>query len=230
MLSLILASCLFLAIHIFVSGTSLRGRLVDVIGDRPYQGLFALTSLGAIVWMAMAYGDAPYVVLWEGGGGLRKLALLLVLLGFIFAVVGETTKKPTSAGQEAVLAKGEEAAQGIVKITRHPFLTGAVLWAAGHVLARGDLAAVIFFGSFLALGLIGPCLIDAKRARRDPEGWARFAAVTSRLPFLAIIQGRTRFGLGDVSWWRLLLALVVYGVFAAFVHEWLFGISPLAAI
>lgn len=229
MLSLILASGLFLAIHIFISGTGLRGRLIDAIGELPYRGLFALSSLGAIVWMSMAYGASPDVALWDIGAAARPVTGVLVLLALLLAVPGLTTPNPTLAGQENVLGRGEDAVRGIVKITRHPFLWGVALWAGGHLLARGDLAAAVFFGAFLVLALLGPFLIDGKRAKADPEAWAGFAAATSRFPFLAIAQGRTKFTLRDLSWWRLLLALVIYGVFIAFAHEWLFGISLLAA-
>jgi len=75
------------------------------------------------------------------------------------------------------------------------------------------------------LALIGPHLIDAKRARRDPDNWARFAAETSWLPFLAIAQGRAKLSLGEIGWWRPLLAVVIYAVFVLFAHQWLFGVS-----
>jgi len=225
MTSLLLASLLFLGIHIFISGTPLRGRLVGMIGEKGYQGLFSVLSLGAIVWMSIAYGRAPYVALWQPPAFAMWLVPLLVFVAMLLVVIGLTTPNPTSAGAEGVL-KQEQPVRGIVAVTRHPFLWGVAIWALAHLVANGDLASLLLFGAFLALALIGPHLIDAKRAKRDPEAWARFAAGTSWLPFLAIVQGRAQLSLKEIGWWRPLLAVVIYGLFAGFLHLWLFGVSP----
>lgn len=227
MISLLLASGLFLGIHIFVSGTPLRGVLVGAIGEKAYSGLFALASLGAIVWMSIAYGAAPYQEIWIPEVWARHLTVILVFVGVMLVVLGLTTKNPTSAGQEGALSS-DEPAQGIIRITRHPFLWGVVFWAAGHLLARGDLASILLFGTFLLLSLIGPFLIDGKRARRDPEAWARFAAITSWVPFAAIASGRTSLRLGEIGWWRPLVGIVVYLLIALWAHEWLFGVPVMA--
>jgi uncharacterized membrane protein len=66
--------------------------------------------------------------------------------------------------------------------------------------------------------------IDRKRAAGDPEGWARFAAKTSRIPFLAIIQGRNTLRIGEIGWGRIAAGLVVYGLILYF-HGWIFGVD-----
>jgi uncharacterized membrane protein len=228
MVSLILASGLFLGIHIFVSGTGLRGRAIAALGERAYQGLFSLASLGALVWMSYAYSQAPSEVLWQTGTGARHGAAGLMLAAMILVVFGLTTPNPTSAGQENVLRRGADAATGIIKITRHPFLWGVALWAVAHLLPLGDVAALVFFGSFLALALYGPFLIDAKCAKRDPDAWVAFTGATSWLPFQAVVQGRVKLTLKDLSWWRLGVAIVIHVIVSLFVHEWLFGVAPLA--
>jgi uncharacterized membrane protein len=228
MVSLILACAAFVGIHVFVSGTSLRDVLTARMGEKAYMGAFSIASFAALAWIVLAYMDAPYLELWAPSPGLRHATLLLVFIGFMFIVIGQSTPNPTATGQAGAL-KQEHAARGIVRITRHPFLWGIVLWAAGHMLINGDVAALVLFVSMLALGLIGPFLIDAKRARRDPEGWARFAAETSWLPFAAIVQGRTQLSLSEIGWWRPLAAIAVYLVFVLWLHQWLFGVAPLPA-
>lgn len=37
---------------------------------------------------------------------------------------------------------------------RHPMLAGVVLWSGAHLLANGELVALILFGSFLAWSLL----------------------------------------------------------------------------
>jgi uncharacterized membrane protein len=226
MTMLVLACALFLGIHVFISGTPLRGVIVGAIGEKPYAGLFSLASLGAIVWMSFAYADAPYQEVWFSGPGLRHGALILVLIGILLVVLGMSTPNPTSAGQEGALQKAH-ASQGIIKVTRHPFLWGVVFWAVGHLMANGDVASIVLFGSLLILALVGPFLIDAKRARKDGEAWTRFAAETSWLPFAAIAGGRTKLALGEIGWWRIALAIVIYLVIVLWAHEWVFGVSPM---
>jgi len=219
--SLLLASAFFVGIHLFVSGTALRGRIVERIGERGFQGVFSLASLVGIVWMSSAYGDAPTDPLWSSGALLRWLALPVMLVAFLFAAIGLTSPSPTAVGGESALA-GENAVRGIVRITRHPFLWGVALWAAMHLLLNGDVASLIFFGALAVLALAGTRSIDHKRARALGERWQRFSASTSNLPFLAIAQGRSRLDLGELGWWRVALGLVLFTGFLL-LHPWIFG-------
>jgi uncharacterized membrane protein len=79
----------------------------------------------------------------------------------------------------------------------------------------------MLFGALGLMVLFGTRSIDRKGAARNPEGWAKFAAVTSNVPFAAIIQGRNKIVLSEM-WWRLLAAVVAYGAFAA-AHGFLIG-------
>ena len=63
MISLFLASLLFLGIHAVISGTPLRTILISKIGQGAYLGLFLILSAGALFWVVLAYGAAPYVAL-----------------------------------------------------------------------------------------------------------------------------------------------------------------------
>ena len=76
---------------------------------------------------------------------------------------------------------------------------------------------------FLLLAGLGTILMDSRK-KSNPD-WARFAAVTSNLPFVAIAQGRNRIVWREIGWARPLIGLAVFAViFAA--HEWLFGARP----
>jgi protein-S-isoprenylcysteine O-methyltransferase Ste14 len=46
--------------------------------------------------------------------------------------------------------------EGIVRVTRHPFLIGVGLWAVVHLVANGDVASFIFFGAFAVTALADP--------------------------------------------------------------------------
>ena len=219
MLNLIAASAYFLLIHFGVSGTRLRAVLVARLGEGPYRGAFALASIFGLVWMAYAYRHAPAVPTWGLVLGLRPAANLLVLIAFLFVVVGIATPSPTRVGMESALARGPDCARGVVRITRHPFLWGTALWALVHLIVNGDLASLILFGSLLVLALAGTAVIDAKRRRAFGERWMQFAAATSSVPFAAIAAGRNQLGraVAEIGLWRPLLAIAVYAA-AFYLH------------
>jgi uncharacterized membrane protein len=219
MLNLIAASAFFLFIHFAVSGTRLRDGLVMRLGAGPYRGAFALASLVGLVWMSYAYKHAPTVELWGLVPGFRPTAYVLVFVAFLFVVIGITTPSPTRAGMESKVAQGPDAARGMVRITRHPFLWGVALWAFVHLIVNGDLASLIFFGSLLVLAVGGTLAIDAKRRRSFGDEWTKFAEVTSDVPFAAIVAGRNRLGLAlaEIGVWRPLAAIAVYAL-AFYLH------------
>mgnify|MGYP003971401935 CR=1 FL=1 len=62
---LILASALFLGGHVILSAESVRGPLRAKLGGGPFQGLYSLIAVGALVWMTLAYFAAPETKLWQ---------------------------------------------------------------------------------------------------------------------------------------------------------------------
>jgi uncharacterized membrane protein len=121
--------------------------------------------------------------------------------------------------------KSKEPARGVIRVTRHPVMWAIALWAAVHILARGDLASLVFFGGFLIVAALGTVLIDARKARTLGQDWTRFAAVTSSVPFGAIVAGRNRFVAAEIGWRVLLVALVAF-VALLLAHPPLFGARP----
>lgn len=219
MLDLVAACAYFLLIHFAVSGTHLRDALTARLGEGPYRGLFALASLVGLAWMIYAYRHAPTVELWGLLLGFRPAAYVLVFIAFLFAVVGLLTPSPTRVGMESKVGQGTEAAKGMVRITRHPFLWGVALWAAVHLVVNGDLASLILFGTLLVLAIGGTAAIDAKRRRKFGERWTQFAQATSAVPFAAIAAGRNRFApaLAEIGAGRLILAAALYAL-AFYLH------------
>jgi uncharacterized membrane protein len=223
MVSLILATLFFVGIHVFVSGTSLRDGLVARLGENGYRILFSLASLGGIVWMCVAYNAAPYTPLWGRVEGLIPVTMALVFVGFLIGVPGLLMRSPTGVGGEAETAPLK--AQGILRITRHPFLWGVTFWALGHLIASGNVASLIFFLGFLVLAVAGQFSIDAKRRRRLGPRWQSFAAVTSRAPYGAIAAGRNTLSLSEIGWWRIAVAVLLFALLL-WLHPMLFGVRP----
>ena len=223
MTSLLFAGLFFIAVHVGVSGTRLRDRLVAAIGLRAYMLLYSLVSVGGIVWLVSAYNKAEFVPLWGQTNWWKLVSDVLMLPAFVLVVVGLSTPNPTAVAQEKL---AEQAPRGIVRITRHPFLMGVALWAFLHLVANGHLASLLFFGSLLVVCLAGAPSIDAKRRRAlGDQGWDGFASRTSIVPFAAIASGRNTLALGEIGWWRIGLGVLAYALFIGG-HRHIIGVSP----
>jgi uncharacterized membrane protein len=224
---LVAAAAAFLLLHFLVSGTPLRDTITGAIGERPYLGLFSLASIALIVWLVMAYNAAEAStgnrVLYDLGH-IRDLGIIVVALAFLLGVQGLLLPNPTSVQQEGAVSR-EGTIKGVLRITRHPFLWGVILWAGFHLLANGDVASIIFFGAFFILALFGTFLIDAKRRRKLGEAWAAFAARTSNIPFAAVLGGRNQLHLSESLGWRFWVALLLF-LAILFAHAHLFKASP----
>ncbi len=225
--NLIWATLFFIAIHLVISGTRLRGAILGVVGEKIYMALFSIASLVGIVWMVRAYPDARAAaeMLWEPPKALLDSAPLIMLIVFLLVVIGALTPNPT-----ALMTKGhikrDDAVKGITRITRHPVMWGFGLWGLMHMAVNGHSAAVILFGGLAFTALAGTLAIDSKRAKAYGDQWQKFKAQTSNIPLAALITGRTKFKWAEISWWRPLIALVLYVVFLMG-HRGLFGVSPI---
>ncbi|MGH6958221.1 MAG: NnrU family protein [Caulobacteraceae bacterium] len=222
------AAAVFLAIHFLVSGTRARDALTGAIGEGPYMGLFSLASIASLVWLGFAYGAArrgPDPSFWTASEATKWIQLFVTLAAFLLIVPGLLTPNPTSVRQEGTLQR-PDLVRGMLRVTRHPFLAGVALWAAGHMMVKGDEASLVLFGALLVLAVFGTLSIDAKRRRKLGEAWDAFAAKTSALPFGAILGGRQSLKLGEIGW-RLAVGVAVW-VALVFAHPYLFGgASPL---
>lgn len=223
MTQLLAAACLFLGIHLLISGTTLRDVITDAIGEKVYVPLFALASLGAIVWMCIAYNHASAspanVALYDAGQGFRDIGIGVMALAFALLIPGVTRGNPTSAGQDKANI------DGVLRITRHPFLCATMLWSGFHLIGSGMLASTIFYATFLIVSAVGTKAIDGKVRRKRPQEWQAISAQTSIIPFAAIAAGRNKFVAREYFDWRFGAAVAVFAVML-FSHSWLFSMSP----
>ena len=220
MTHLALATAAFLAMH-YTSSTPLRNGLVRGIGENAYLGLYSLAAFATLGWMIWAYAHAPVSILWPG---VRLAPLALMPVALVLIVCGLMSRNPSAVRQQRAL-RSPEATRGIMRVTRHPMMWGFALWGLAHVIARGDTAALIFFGGFVVLALSGTLLIDARKATSLGEDWQGFAAATSNIPFAAIVAGRNQFRPRGIGWNKILIGLALY-LALLFLHPYFFGTRP----
>ena len=219
-----LASAAFVASHLGLSHPPVRNRIVERIGEQGFLGFYSAVSLVMLIAMITAYVHAShYVYLWVPGHGLRHLPLLFMPLAFILIAGGMAIRNPSAVGMENSLDQPNPAS-GVLRITRHPVMWGMMLWSAVHILANGDLASLLFFGGFLLTAGLGSLHLDRRMAASQGERWQRFAAVTSYVPFAAIISGRQQWSLMELLR-PILLGLALFIILLSS-HSYLFGVRP----
>lgn len=219
-----IAGVAFCVSHLGLSSRQARGRLVDFLGEKGFLGFYTLVALLTLAAMIVAYAKAAHTVqLWWLGLGARHLPLLVMPVALTLIAGGIIAPNPSVTGMENALDRPDPA-RGVLCITRHPMMWGIALWAAVHLLVNGDLASLLFFGSFLLTAVLGSLHLDDRMRIAHGERWQRFAAVTSYLPFAAILRGRQTLVWSElrrpVGWGVGLFALLLL------LHPYLFGVRP----
>lgn len=129
---------LFLGAHLAPTFPSFRAGLLGKLGENGYKGAFSLLSLAGLVLIvygvSAARGSAADSGLWSPPLWSRHLAFALMLPAFILIVAAYVPSR-------------------IRDWVGHPMLAAIMLWAVAHLLANGDLLALLLFGSFLIFAL-----------------------------------------------------------------------------
>lgn len=120
---------LFFGLHTVPMLGGARSALVARLGEPFYKGLFSIASIAGFVLIVLGFYRAPVVPLWLPPPWSHGLALLVMPVAFILLV--------------AAYIPGN-----IRRFTRHPMLAGVLLWAVAHLIANGDLASLLLFGTF----------------------------------------------------------------------------------
>jgi len=207
--NLAFATLAFVGGHFLLSSPALREPLLAKLGAGPFQGLYSLISVAALVWMVAAYISAPRPELWDAPTYIRHLPLSLMLPVFIAMVAALSPKHPALIYVRKPPL--EDGPTGIFRITRHPMMWGVGLWALMHVAANGDSASAVFFGGLAVLALLGPMLTERRRARDMGAAWVSYAAASSYVPFAAQISGRSKIVWREIGWLPVIGGSGLYG-------------------
>lgn len=188
------------------------------LGQQGFTFAYSVLSLAVLVWLILAAGRAPYVPLWMWAPWQNQAVLAVMLPVCLILALAIGRPNPFSFG--GVRNEWFDPARpGIVGWMRHPLIVALALWAGAHMLANGDLAHVILFGSFAIFALLGGRLIDRRKQRHMGAEWDRLRTVMAdrRRPSLSEIA--------DEAPLRIAGGLALYAVLIL-LHPLLFGVSP----
>lgn len=141
---------LWAAVHLSVRlAPAPRRWLIDKLGIWPYQGLFSLLLIGAIVLMVRGWKTSPPTEILYTLPGTQPIAMVLMALAACLFVAG---RAPTD----------------VRRYLRHPQLTSVVVWAIAHLLANGDARSLLLFGG---LGLWA--IVEMRVINRAEGPWQK---------------------------------------------------------
>jgi uncharacterized membrane protein len=193
MLVLVIGLVVFFAIHLVPSNVAMHDGLIARFGLNGYKVIFGLVSLIGFALIVIGFaklqmhpGKNPQ--LWDPPLWTRQLAGALMLPAMIALVASYVPSRIHTA-------------------LKHPMLVAIKIWALAHLLANGDLAALVLFGSFLAFAVYDRISVKKRHAAgplRDKTG----------------------------PWYNDLIVLVagtaLYLVILLWAHQLVIGVSPLS--
>ncbi len=191
MLLLTLGLVAFIGVHLLPASPSLRDRMIASWGQAPYSAVFSAISLIGLVLIALGYqalrASPLNVEIWPSTDLAKHLATASMLPATIFIHAAYVPSR-------------------IRDILKHPMLLAIKIWALAHLLANGDLASILLFGSFLAYAVFDRISVEGRGAK-GPLGTRTGGPMND---VIVVAAGSA-----------LYLVMLLWG------HEWLFGVRPL---
>ena len=187
---LILGLILFLGVHsLRMVGEGWRTRVRASAGEATFKGVYSVLSILGFALIVWGFGVARQtpVQLWSPPVAMRHVAALLTLVSFI------------------LLAAAYVPGNSIKARLHHPMVLGVKVWALAHLLANGNLAHGVLFGSFLVWAIWN----FAASRRRD------------RLTGVTYPPGK-----GSATAITVVVGIAAWLAFALFLHGWLIGVRP----
>ena len=182
---------IFLGLHsVRVFADRWRTQMRSAWGVQTWRLVYSLLSLIGFVLIVWGFGlvrQTP-VQWWSPPTGMRHVAALLTLVAFV------------------LLAAAYVPGNQIKARLHHPMVAGVMLWAFAHLLANGNVAHVVLFGSFLGWAVLD-YVAARKRDRRE-----------------ATVYTLGKAGATGVT---VALGVAAWIAFTLWLHGWLIGVRPL---
>ena len=150
---------LFIVAHLVPTWPALRAGLVGGLGSGLYRGLFSLLSIAGLGLVVLGYGHMQGLgrgnpQLYDPPVCIKHLVFLLMIPAMILLVAAYVPSRIRSA-------------------VGHPMLTALMIWAFAHLLANGDLASALLFGSLLGYAVYARISVASRPTAPSPLGNAK---------------------------------------------------------
>jgi uncharacterized membrane protein len=119
----------FFGAHVTPMFPEFRGSLQSRFGEMPFKGIYSLVSLAGFALILLGMSRAEFRPVFSPPAFSAMVAGLAMPVAFCLLVAAF-------------------APNNFRRVIRHPMLSGVLVWALAHLLANGDLASILLFGSF----------------------------------------------------------------------------------
>ena len=161
---------IFFGLHLYSAVRSRHAEydLKKRLGYGVFMGGYSVISLIGFALIVYGYGATRGIgLLYSPPIWMKHVNLALMIPAMILLVASQ-------------LPPGR-----ISKATKHPMLLAVKLWAAGHLLANGELNSLILFGSFLAYAVFDRIMVK----QRGDNGPGPDVALDAKMDGVALIAG-----------------------------------------
>jgi uncharacterized membrane protein len=197
----------FVGSHLGLAAEPVRSRLVARFGERGFRSLFfgvaALSFALLTVWYADHRTDGPPGLALGTYPALRWPLVSILVLGL--GLMAGSLARYAGGPYDLIDPGTSRPPRGMERVTRHPFFVGVALFAGAHALLATHLCGALLMLSLAVLAGVGTRHQDAKLRRLRGAPFDDYLALTSTLPFAAIVAGRQRLA------WRELPAGALLG-------------------
>jgi len=203
---LIIGLVLFLGAHsIRMVADAWRTQAIASWGEKPFKGVYTLIALVGFYAMVTGYAEARLqtVALWTPPIATRHVSVLLMLFASVLMAAAYVPRNHLK------MRMG------------HPMVLSVKVWALAHLLANGNLADVVLFGSFLLWSVFN---FKAARARDRAAAQEALSLHSVDADVAAPVQTNAKTGATLLT---LLIGVAMWALFAFYLHVQLVGVSPL---
>jgi uncharacterized membrane protein len=134
MTQLILGLILFLGAHsVRILADGWRDQTIAAYGEKAFKGVYTLVAILGFYLLVVGYGEARLqpLALWSPPIFTKHISMLLMLLSSILLIAAYIPRNHFKMR------------------LKHPMVLSVKVWALSHLLANGNLADLVLFGSFL---------------------------------------------------------------------------------
>ena len=134
MTQLILGLILFLGAHsVRILADGWRDQTIAAYGEKAFKGVYTLVAILGFYLLVVGYGEARLqpLALWNPPIFTKHISMLLMLLSSILLIAAYIPRNHFKMR------------------LKHPMVLSVKVWALSHLLANGNLADLVLFGSFL---------------------------------------------------------------------------------
>lgn len=208
MTQLILGLILFLGAHsVRIVANNWRRQTIEAWGEKAFKGVYTVVSLLGFYLLVVGYGEARLqtVALWNPPTATRHVSVLLMLFASVLLMAAYIPRNHLK------MRLG------------HPMVLSVKVWALAHLLANGNLADVVLFGTFLFWSVF-----NFKSARARDRANAQDVSVSEGLNETSPLEG-------DVNQQPKLLATLIalllglgfWALMTFVLHAQWIGVAPL---